>query len=56
MTQELEITKRFALAFSNYRAVLDEQGRTFATRRLRDLGEADAEVREALKALIADLG
>ncbi|WP_187432732.1 hypothetical protein [Agromyces mariniharenae] len=55
MTQDLEITKRFAKALTNYQAVLDEQGKMFATRDPRDLGEADAEVRAALKALIDDL-
>lgn len=55
MTQDLEITKRFARALENYQSVLDEQGRMFATRKPRDLGEADEEVRDALKALIADL-
>lgn len=55
MTQDLEVTKRFALAFADYQTVLAEQGRSYATRKPRDLGEADRELREALKALIADL-
>ncbi|WP_341994721.1 hypothetical protein MRBLWH7_002389 [Microbacterium sp. LWH7-1.2] len=55
MTHDAEVTKRFVDAIADYQTALDEQGRAFATRKPRDLGEADLEVRASLKALIADL-
>ncbi|MBM7388894.1 hypothetical protein JOE37_001888 [Clavibacter michiganensis] len=55
MTHDAEVTKRFVIATADYQVALDKQGRTFATREPRDLGEVNLEVRASLKALIADL-
>ena len=46
----------FVAAVDEYRVARGEQGRTFATRSRRDIHSADAEVRRALKDLIAELG